>query len=115
MHTYSCKVRLGGSVINEVPKVGVTVPEMVLLQHVHGADSISNVAYSKAVERTEDEERDRLRQVYGTSVKSKQRVEQILGMDHQPLPDRVPGIQVPEPPESPKKGGRGRQVDDVMA
>lgn len=96
MNLYTCKVRLNGSVTNEVPKIGVTAPELVLLQHIHGADAVSNVEHHSQVQRDEEEERERLVSTYGTSAKGIQRVENVLGMSHQPLPTKVPGINLPE-------------------
>lgn len=43
MKLYTCKVRHGGSLHNEVLKNNVTAPEIRLLQHIHGHDAILDI------------------------------------------------------------------------
>jgi hypothetical protein len=40
---YSCKLRLEGSVLNEVPKDDVTVAEIMMFRALHGNDAIVNI------------------------------------------------------------------------
>lgn len=44
METASCMVRLNGDAMNEVPRYGVTAPEIILLRHIHrGNDAVYKV------------------------------------------------------------------------
>ncbi len=43
MKLYSCKVRLGGSVVNEVRKDSVLAAEIMLLRGIHGGDAVLEV------------------------------------------------------------------------
>lgn len=55
---YSCKLRLEGSVLNEVPKDEITAAEIMMFRGLHGADAIVNIvevgekSVSDAAERT---------------------------------------------------------------
>lgn len=43
MRFYKCKVRLSGSRDNEVPKTGMTAADIVLMEAIHGPDSVTNI------------------------------------------------------------------------
>ena len=43
MHLYNCKVRLGGSLYNEVPKPEITAAEITVLRVIHGDDSVVDI------------------------------------------------------------------------
>jgi hypothetical protein len=108
MKLYSCKVRLHGSVADEVRKSEVTSAEISVLQDVHGDDAVLDVAelpgkamntiqnhprYGKP--RTEDDERDRLEQIYGAARIAKvfgpktRRMSADLSVDIEPVPRRT--------------------------
>lgn len=67
---YSCKVRIGGSVLNEVPKVGVTAPEVEVLRFIHGSDAVADLKRIGEVKRTDREERARLEGIYASAATS---------------------------------------------
>lgn len=57
---YSCKLRLNGSVLNEVPKDEVTAAEIEMLRGLHGSDAIVNAKDAGSVERSDADERARV-------------------------------------------------------
>lgn len=57
---YSCKLRLNGSVLNEVPKDEVTAAEIEMLRGVHGSDAVLNIKGAGSVERSDADERARV-------------------------------------------------------
>ena len=63
MQRVNCFVRLGGDMLNTVPKQGVTVAEIAILQHLHGADAVveiqpttnkQDIAHAAEIERLRD-------------------------------------------------------------
>lgn len=61
---YSCKLRLDGSVLNEVPKTGVTAAEIEMLRGLHGSDAIVSLKDAGSVERSDAEERARIQALF---------------------------------------------------
>jgi len=61
----SCTVAIGGDIRSVVPKPIVSVPEILLLQHLHGADAVSHIKVIKKEDTTSEQERDRLGRFYG--------------------------------------------------
>jgi hypothetical protein len=49
VQTVDCTVRIGGSLNHEVNKFGLTIPEIVVLQQIHGRDGVVNVKPRKDV------------------------------------------------------------------
>lgn len=43
MMLYDCKVRLGGSLLNETPRRHVTAGEIMMLRGIHGSDAVLNI------------------------------------------------------------------------
>src|SRR3546814_15125159 len=39
MQLYRCKVRLKGSLLHEMPKIGVSAPEILILREIHQGDN----------------------------------------------------------------------------
>lgn len=66
MQTYSCKVRLAGSVTNEVRKSGVTAADVVVLRLIHGQTAVLEIRPDGDVKLTQEELRDRLMRDYVT-------------------------------------------------
>lgn len=64
MQKLKCEVALAGDVRQLVPKV-VTVPELVVLQAIHGHGSVQNVEVVGMDKRPHRDELDRLHRVYG--------------------------------------------------
>jgi hypothetical protein len=65
MQTADCLVRLGGDAGNTVPKFGLTVSEIAVLQVIHGSDAVVDVRPRGTIERSWREERQRLVHAYG--------------------------------------------------
>ena len=61
----SCTVAIAGDVRAVVAKSTVTVPEIMLLQVIHGADAVSNIRVKDQWDTTSEAERDRLGNFYG--------------------------------------------------
>lgn len=91
MDIYKCKVRLSGSLLNEVPKINVSAPEVIVLQHTHGSDAV--VDLRKTGEKRADNfgERDRLASIYGFKV-----VGELFGPQHRELPGVAPSYEAPK-------------------
>lgn len=64
MQTANCMLALAGDLGNTVPKYGVTVAEIVVLQHVHGAGSVRDIEPIEEIERSHAEEHTRLKELF---------------------------------------------------
>jgi hypothetical protein len=106
MQLYDCKVRLLGSLNNEVRKRQVTAAEIAVLQRVHGSDAVADIKrVGEVKKRTDRSERARLTGVYrgGPDASGKNRLsgqaflDSILGVGA-PLPNEYtpPEIVLPE-------------------
>lgn len=107
MRQFTCKIRLNGSLYNEVTKVNVTVPEIIVLRAIHGADSVSEIKEVDPIQRDEDE-RARIDRLYGLAIgRRKESIPNglagLLGFPGSPLPDAAPGVP---PPEARKRKGK---------
>ncbi len=108
MKTYACKIRLHGSVADEVRKTEVTSAEISVLQDIHGEDAVLEVEElsAKALNseqnhprfgkpRTEDDERDRLERAYGAGRITKvfgaktRRMNADMSVEVEPVPRRT--------------------------
>lgn len=118
MQTYSAKIRLGGSLYNEVLRTDLTAPEILLLQSIHTSSEGEGVAdikptgreaydevfeetdtdrrIPKRVLRTEKSERERLKAHYDPTGK---KMAKIFGIGN-PLPQHIDGVDgiTPEVP-----------------
>jgi hypothetical protein len=91
---YSCKLRIGGSVLNEIRKSDVTAPEIDVLRKLHGADAVLEIKETGEVQRSDRAERDRIEGIYasptnsvGESLAKKQRMlADLFGHARNPLP-----------------------------
>jgi hypothetical protein len=91
---YSCKLRLDGSVLNEVPKYEVTAAEIEMLRGLHGSDAIINIKDAGSVERSDAEERARVYSMFinplldaPPRVKAKNEMfSTLFGHKSQPMP-----------------------------
>lgn len=121
---YDCKVRLQGSVLNEVPKSGVTAPEIDILRALHGGDAVVGIVDTGEIARTvvsekplkvrprsDKEERDRLVAMFAnpaTTVaesadKKMRMIRDLFGHDRNPLPkelDLAPAVVEDEDDEA---------------
>lgn len=79
MHYYKTTVRLSGSTMNEVVKV-LSAPEILVLQFIHGTDSITKVSKVKEKDIDVREEKERLKSVYDQAlIKREQSIDKIFG------------------------------------
>lgn len=91
---YSCKIRIGGSVLNEIRKTDVTAPEIEVLRAIHGSDAVLDVKQTGEAKRTDREERARIEDIYagpmsgmGESLAKKKRMlTDLFGHERNPLP-----------------------------
>jgi hypothetical protein len=135
MQLYNCKVRLGSngapSLYNEVHKIGVTVPEIIVLRHVHGGAShddiisvdnaaVTDIAPSGDIPRSDEQERTRLAALYapalrklGTSISLLFGAAGALPRTTDGVPDGV--VKVDEPVERVKRGRKPAQSDGNAA
>jgi len=100
---YSIKLRLAGSVANEVRKSDVTAAEIEVLRAIHGADAVSDIVETGEVKRDSAAERQRLYARYAGPqnntaeqvAKKMTLMRNIFGHDSLPLPEAV-GHDVPK-------------------
>jgi hypothetical protein len=93
MYRYSAKIRIGGSVLNEVRKTNMSAAEVILLRRLHGADALAELKETGSDKAPHAEERQRLVKIYcnGESERrTKINFEQIFGPEHLELPNRLP-------------------------
>jgi len=119
MQTYDARIRLAGSLLNEVPKSGLTAPEITVLRRLHGSDAVVEIKPGKHVERDDYAERARLHDLYGPAlagIKNVGTLDAILGPEGVPLAKAVPGIDSLPPPTSGKRATRVKaEVEDAPA
>ena len=77
MQLYDAKIRLANGVMNEVLKRGLTAPEVICLQRIHGSDAIVDIRPRRMGKHKHDEERARLEQRYGAGI-----VQELFGANH---------------------------------
>lgn len=91
MQNYKLLVWLNGEMTNQVRKEGVTAPEVILMQGIHGMDAILEIQKTTMDKRSHADERARLIEVYG-----EKRVGDAFGPSHQRLPVTLEGMAVKE-------------------
>lgn len=94
MNVFNAKVRLGGTLENEVVKRGLTVPEIIILRRLHGNDALVAIEHAGVCEIDPIEERERLDFIYGNGLAhlhedQKTSVEKLFGGDYTPLPEEL--------------------------
>lgn len=107
MRQFSGKVRLGGSLHNEVPKDDLTVPQIIVLRAIHGSDGVADIKEVAPVKRTDDEERNRLAGLYGAAISGRAEIVGGLGAligFSGPLPDKAAGVPLPSEAKKAKTG-----------
>ena len=110
MQLYSAKVRLAGSLLNEVLKEELTAPEVTVLRAIHGPESIVDLKAGKQVDRSDSEERARLEQMYApalATIKNVQTLTALIGPEGTSLAKTIPGVDSLPPP----KAGRPKKPD----
>jgi hypothetical protein len=105
MRLFSCKVRLAGSLNNEVAKIGVTAPEISVLRVIHSppseTGSIDPAVVTEIKAHGEIARSDTDAAMFGVGV---------------PLPKTVPGLEDEVIPDEPvKRTRRGRKSEEIAA
>lgn len=103
MQTYTAKLRLSGSLFNEVHKTDLTAAEATVLRRLHGDDALVDIKPGKQVDRDDDEERKRLLEIYGKGIARNEKIKSldvILGVPGVALPSRIPGVDVLAAPKT---------------
>ena len=101
---YDCKLRIGGSVLNEIRKSKVTAPEIEVLRALHGSDAVLDIVEAGEVKRSDREERARLEdafahpsQAMGESLAKKKRMlADLFGHATNALPKAIEAAAVEE-------------------
>ena len=106
MDYFSARIRLNGSVMNEVRKDCLSAPEVIIMQYLHGADSVLDIVKvdppDLPVAFTHDAERERLIAEYERALRRQQiSFIQIFGPSHVALPVSVPGYTEPDEVDEP--------------
>ena len=91
MQNYKLLVWLNGEMTNQVRKDGITAPEVILMQGIHGIDAILEIQKTTMDKRSHKDERVRLIDKYG-----EKRVGDAFGPSHQRLPVNLDGFAVKE-------------------
>jgi hypothetical protein len=110
MDVYKAKVRLTGSMLNEVRREELTAPEILLLQRIHGGDAVLEIEKTGTAKVNHREERERLYLGYRAAINNKTQthfVEELFGPNHMDLPTSVPGVAV-------KKSNKGPTAAEIM-
>lgn len=114
MQKLKCEVALAGDVRQLVPKT-VTVPELVVLQAIHGHGSVQNIQVVGMDKRPHRDELDRLHRVYGKAGEEEGKgvVARLFPGYAPQLPVRLSDIGMAEadadedaPPQSRKKASK---------
>lgn len=120
MFRYSMKVRLDGSVMNEVRRENVSAAEVILLRRLHGRDAVCDVKEIKSDKSEHAEERMTLQTRYAKplmKLKPAITFEQLFGPEHMPLPNRLQEYERAEAeelnPRQPKSTDRPKTKVDV--
>lgn len=112
MLLYDAICRPGGQLTHEVPKSGLTAPEVILLRQIHGDDGVVHIKRSKQESAAGVDELDRLSHLYGNKVVSK-----VFGASYgTSLPQEIPAEWLngstpdaeDEPEDEPVRRGPGR-------
>jgi hypothetical protein len=105
MHLYNCKVRLSGSLYNEVPKTKITAAEIDVLRILHGDDAVADIEKSgNDPKLTDVGVKDHLHRVYGEALRKRENDRSILEIfgRRAPLPKSLSQLEA-EPEEKPKR------------
>jgi hypothetical protein len=129
MQIFNATIRLQGSLIHEVARRGLTVPELYVLRRIHGMDGVVKLQHVGYADIDPLDERERLDYEYAAGLANlhedqKTTVEKMFGADFSPLPevyreyegtlvDKVATLsefQESEPFQSPNAEDKGAQI-----
>lgn len=104
MDYYKGKIRLSGSLLNEVQRERMSAPEALLLRKIHGEDAVLELEKVDSKNVNHQEERQRLYLEYPAAINADAKrhyVEELFGPNHMDLPTSVPGVAI-----TPQKSGK---------
>jgi hypothetical protein len=108
-NVYRANVAIGGDTGSTVVKEGISVPELSVLQHLHGTGAIDRIVLTGKEDMTSDSERERLGGIY------KAKFTELYGAFGD-LPFNVKSLKISEacfldggPPINAKKGTDGKE------
>lgn len=84
MQLLSCRIAVAGDDLNVVVReydTAVTYPELLVIKALHGSESVRDIEDAGDVDRSPEEERDRLKSIYGQEI-----VKQVFPGEYQPVP-----------------------------
>jgi hypothetical protein len=121
MRLYDCKVLLAGSRDNEVRKTKITAAEIMVLQALHGSDSVLEINPVAQDKRSSTDERRHLFRTYvgeddmdgnlGGFAKTRADIlNKLFGPSHVPLPTELPKAEAFAEPEDDKPAVRRKVV-----
>ena len=111
MDYFNCKVRLGGSLHNEVRKTAISAPEVIVLRHIHGGESVFDfepVDLKRSEVLTQEEIRENMCREYGDD-----RIAALFGESYMPLPETAPGTIPRAVRAARRRGDTGAAEPDV--
>lgn len=99
MQFYQAKVRLAGSLLNEVFKADLSAPEIMLLRAFHGQDAVVDIKKTRVSTLPNSDERERLMALYmGTATNDPEQAKaknsiwfSLFGHLTAELPTKLPG------------------------
>ena len=108
-NVYRANVAKLGDTGHTVVKNGISVPELAVLQHLHGTGAIDRIVLTGKDNMTTDSERERLAHIY------KENFTEVFGAFGE-LPFNIKSLKIPEacfldggPPINAKKGKDGKE------
>jgi hypothetical protein len=114
MRQYTVNVRLNGKLNHVQTGKVVTIPEIAVLQHVHGSDAVQITGKSTDVARNDGDERERLRRRYDQpSPDAEPIVDRLFGGPLGRLPTKLVDIGVDPQAQSAALAEQARQMADA--
>lgn len=113
MHLYDCKLRLGGSLYNEVPKPGITAAEITVLRVVHGDDSVVDIVHAGENKKlSSNQVRSELSLMYSKALRGIEGVGSVNGIFGVAgeMPASLPGF---EPAKKTAPAAKGKSAPTV--
>ena len=108
-NVYRANVAKLGETGHTISKNGISVPELAVLQHLHGVGAIDRIVYTGKENMTSDSERERLARIY------KKKFTEVFGPFGE-LPFNIKELKIPDacfldggPPINAKKGTNGKE------
>ena len=92
MQIAHCTVKHAAKHYHAVRRINVSVPEILLLQAIHGEDAVREVAYAGESDRDTVEEMEHLHKMYGGKEEIKLLIEKLFPGARPVLPSKLSDI-----------------------